>query len=120
MFKSIIAGSNPESVVSGRWKAGLVLAAAMLLSAACTTVVDVTSTPPEPGTPTRIGDGATPAVTTSPTPETGTPNPNSDERTVQRIPDTPVPALAKVLPVNTLGLVLAVSGAAVAAPSKHW
>ncbi len=106
MFKSIIAGSKLESVVSGRWKAGLVLAAALLLSAACTTVVDVASTPPEPETPTRVGDGATPP----PTPETGTPNPKSDERTVQRIPDTPVPAPAKVLPVNTLGLVLAVSG----------
>ena len=135
MFKINFAGSKFKSVVLDLRKVAFVLATAVLLSIACTTVVDVTPTPvqeaqsqlnesagptdtPSPASkdstsvPTREPTGGTPQPETgTPEPNTGRrPLPNSGELTVQRIPDTPVPTQAQVLPANTLGLVLAVSG----------
>ena len=99
----------------------LILGAALLLVVAYT-VVEPTSTgfttekvtPPPTDTPVPSGqpDGDTLKIPDG-TPET-TPVrrtvPESGDGTVRRIPDTPVPEPARLLPENTLALVMAVKG----------
>ncbi|MBT99267.1 MAG: hypothetical protein CL902_11680 [Dehalococcoidia bacterium] len=118
------------------WKLPLILNIALVLAIACTTTVEVTSTPTETKTPAPVSDEPTPrpsqessttttttttttingGVTPEPiggTPETDRnlrPIPNSGDSSVSRIPDTPTPTPDQILPKDTLGLILAVSG----------
>ena len=112
------------------WKVALLLGAGLLLFAAC--AVDEPATDPTPVVPDSTiqatNDGTvTPHPTDTPVPAetpasndsggTVTPEPTVGRRsipdsdtTTRRIPDTPVPEPAQLLPINTLALVLAVSG----------
>ncbi len=107
------------------WKAPLILSLALVLAIACTTTVEVTSTPTGSETPARVGDEPTPTPTPVPTKQGSTPQPigetpdgdsgrrpipNTGDSDVRRIPDTPTPTPEQILPKDTLGLILAVSG----------
>ena len=71
-------------------------------------------TPSPSDTPTPVAKAAAADSDAAETPEpekTGRrPVPTSGDTTVRRIPDTPVPAPAKLIPVNTVALVMAVKG----------
>lgn len=98
------------------WKIPLVLNFVLILAIACTSGVEVTATPAASGPGEQAP--ATPPTSDGPTlePAGGTPTssrrslPNNSDAEARRIPDTPTPAPEQVLPINTLGLVLAVNG----------
>ena len=114
-------------------KAGLILGAGLLLFAACAVeepATDPTRVAPD-STIQASSDGTlTPLPTDTPVPgetpasqvsndsgSTVTPEPTIGRRSVpdsdgttRRIPDTPVPEPTQLLPINTLALVMAVSG----------
>ena len=134
MTKGTRSPKKPKENLSKIWKAAL-LGAGLLLSVACAgadprdggpgtitpTVIDAPTvaaensalTPPPadqpvPGETPGAGDNADAGT---PEPPSGRrPLPSSDGSTARRIPDTPVPEPVRLLPNNTLALVLAVSG----------
>ncbi|MDA1127923.1 MAG: hypothetical protein O2913_04385 [Chloroflexi bacterium] len=119
MLNQSIFAERVRASAFGYWRSGLLLGAGILLILGCTTAVPVevdndNSVPTDTPTPTASqqpsADGGGPTETTDSGTTTLRPLPNTDESSARRIPDDPAPDLSKLLPKNTLGLVMAVNG----------
>ena len=129
MVKGIFSAKATTVSIVRSWKARLLVGAGLLLVAACIipatpdndlaadSLKDLTTSVPV-YTPSAV-DTATPVAKAAAGGGAKTPDseavsrrtlPNIGDSTARRIPDTPVPEPARLLPKNTLTLVLAVRG----------